>query len=202
MKAALVYWSKSGNTEKVSKAIRQGLLDEEVDVSYWKLDETEEHSFLDYDLYCIGFPSYSWHTPELVQLSFVLPSLGEPETIHEYLRDLKKLAPEIKKIKDKVEEEKRTRLKRNFPYLLDPDVYKNTSRSPNILRNVKFLFVEFFSSIMRNAKYAFLTLNHLFSWTLHYTKYLTVEWIHVLNLHYYAKRKISEHQIVHALDTW
>ncbi len=66
MKAALVYWSKSGNTEKVANAIREGLLDENVDVTYWKLDEAEEHSFLDYDLYCIGFPSYSWHTPEPV----------------------------------------------------------------------------------------------------------------------------------------
>ena len=66
MKAALVYWSKSGNTEKVANAIRQGLLEEEVEVDFWKVDEVEEHNFLDYDLYCIGFPSYSWHTPEPV----------------------------------------------------------------------------------------------------------------------------------------
>ena len=64
MKAALVYWSKSGNTEKVANAIHRGLIETEVDVSFWNLDETEEHDFLDYDLYCIGFPSYSWHTPE------------------------------------------------------------------------------------------------------------------------------------------
>ena len=41
MKAALVYWSKSGNTEKVAKAIRQGLLDKDVDVSFWEVDEAE-----------------------------------------------------------------------------------------------------------------------------------------------------------------
>ena len=66
MKAALVYWTKSGNTEKVAKAIRRGLLKEQVDASFWKVDEAEEHNFLEYDLYCIGFPSYSWHTPEPV----------------------------------------------------------------------------------------------------------------------------------------
>ena len=66
MKAALVYWSKSGNTEKVANAIHRGLVEAEVDVSFWKLDDAEEHDFLDYDLYCIGFPSYSWHTPEPV----------------------------------------------------------------------------------------------------------------------------------------
>jgi len=66
MKAALVYWSRTGNTEKVANAIRQGLVEAEVDVSFWKLGEEPEHSFLDYDLYCIGFPSYNWHTPEPV----------------------------------------------------------------------------------------------------------------------------------------
>ena len=43
MKAALVYWSKSGNTEKVANAIHRGLIEAKVDVSFWKLDETEEH---------------------------------------------------------------------------------------------------------------------------------------------------------------
>ena len=66
MKAALVYWSKTGNTEKVANAIKQGLIEAEVDASFWTVDEAEEHCFLDYDLYCIGFPSYNWHTPEPV----------------------------------------------------------------------------------------------------------------------------------------
>ena len=66
MKAALVYWSKSGNTEKVANAINQGLMEAGVDASFWRLGEAEEHDVLDYDLYCIGFPSYNWHTPEPV----------------------------------------------------------------------------------------------------------------------------------------
>lgn len=66
MKAALAYWTKTGNTEKVANAIKQGLIESEVDVSSWKIEEADDHNFLDYDLYCIGFPSYSWHTPEPV----------------------------------------------------------------------------------------------------------------------------------------
>jgi flavorubredoxin len=66
MKVALVYWSNTGNTQKVANAIRQGLIKEEVDLSFWKIDEAEQHSFLDYDLYSIGFPSYSWHPPKPV----------------------------------------------------------------------------------------------------------------------------------------
>ena len=66
MKVALVYWSKTGNTERVANAIRRGLIKEEVDLSFWRIDGAEEHSFLDYNLYCIGFPSYNWHPPEPV----------------------------------------------------------------------------------------------------------------------------------------
>lgn len=63
MKAALVYWSKSGNTEKVAHAIKNGFIEAEMDLDFWKIDETEEHSFLDYDLYSIGFS----HTVGILQ---------------------------------------------------------------------------------------------------------------------------------------
>ncbi len=63
MKAALVYWSNTGNTEKVAHAINEGLTEAGVQVDFWRLGETEEHDFMDYDLFCIGFPSYNWHTP-------------------------------------------------------------------------------------------------------------------------------------------
>jgi len=66
LKAVVIYWSKSGNTEKVAYAIKEGLIEADVDVTFWRLEEVEEHNFLDYDLYCIGFPSYNWHTPEPV----------------------------------------------------------------------------------------------------------------------------------------
>ena len=66
MKVALVYWSKTGNTEKVAKSIYEGLSRENINLDFWKIGEAEDHNFMDYDLYFIGFPSYSWHPPEPV----------------------------------------------------------------------------------------------------------------------------------------
>jgi hypothetical protein len=66
MKVVVVYWSRTGNTEKVALAIKKGLTKENISLDFWKMEEAKDHSFLDYDLYCIGFPCYYWHTPEPV----------------------------------------------------------------------------------------------------------------------------------------
>ena len=63
-KVALVYWTKSGNTEKVAKSIKEGLEEAKYDVDYRRVEEAGELDFFDYDLFCLGFPSYNWHTPE------------------------------------------------------------------------------------------------------------------------------------------
>jgi flavorubredoxin len=62
----LIYWTKSGNTEKVAKSIKEGLEEAKYDVDYRRVKEADELEFFDYDLFCLGFPSYSWHTPEQV----------------------------------------------------------------------------------------------------------------------------------------
>jgi flavodoxin len=65
MKTALIiYWSKTGNTEKVAAAIKQGLEETNVQVTLKKPEEAEEIDYFDYDLVCVGCPSYSWHPPE------------------------------------------------------------------------------------------------------------------------------------------
>jgi flavodoxin len=65
MKTALiVYWSKTGNTEKVAKAIEQGLVEAGLQVSVKKPEDAESLDYFDYDLVCVGCPSYSWHPPE------------------------------------------------------------------------------------------------------------------------------------------
>jgi hypothetical protein len=65
MKTALiVYWSNTGNTEKVAKAIEQGLKESGMQVKLEKIDEAEDLDYFDYDLVCVGCPSYSWHPPE------------------------------------------------------------------------------------------------------------------------------------------
>jgi multimeric flavodoxin WrbA len=63
-KALIVYWSKTGNTEKVAQTIKQGLEEAEVKVTLKKQEEAENIDFFDYDLVCVGSPSYSWHPPE------------------------------------------------------------------------------------------------------------------------------------------
>jgi flavodoxin len=62
--ALIVYWSKTGNTEKVANAIKQGFEEAEVQVTIKKQEEAENVDYFDYDLVCVGAPSYSWHPPE------------------------------------------------------------------------------------------------------------------------------------------
>lgn len=70
MKAIIVYWSKTGNTEKVARAIQEGLEMAGVDVSLKRVQDAghlaEDVDFYAYDLVCIGFPSYGWRPPKPV----------------------------------------------------------------------------------------------------------------------------------------
>ena len=66
MKAAVIYWSKGGNTEKVALAIKEGLEASGVQVSFLRVGEAKDLDWFDYDLISIGFPSYQWHPPEEV----------------------------------------------------------------------------------------------------------------------------------------
>ena len=67
MKNALVlYWSKTGNTKKVAFAINDGLESAGLNVSVIKITEAENIDYFDYDLVCVGFPSYQWHPPKPV----------------------------------------------------------------------------------------------------------------------------------------
>ncbi len=66
MKVAILYWSKSGNTEKVASAIKEGLEAAGAQVSMMRTDEAAEVDYFAFDLVCLGFPSYQWHPPEPV----------------------------------------------------------------------------------------------------------------------------------------
>lgn len=66
MKAAIVYWSAGGNTEKVARAIREGLAAAGAEVLLLRTEEADEVDWYAYDLVCVGFPSYRWHPPEPV----------------------------------------------------------------------------------------------------------------------------------------
>lgn len=62
MKTALiVYWSQTGNTEKVAFAIKDGLESAGINVHIKKPEEAKEIDYFDYDLVCVGSPSIQWH---------------------------------------------------------------------------------------------------------------------------------------------
>jgi flavorubredoxin len=69
MKTALIiYWSKTGNTEKVANSIKEGLGAAGVVVTMKKPEEAEDLDYFNFDLICMGCPSYSWHPPEPMTL--------------------------------------------------------------------------------------------------------------------------------------
>ncbi len=63
-RAVVIYWSKTGNTEKVAFAVKEGLEGAGVEVSTMTSEEAGDVDFFDYDLVCIGSPSYMWHPPK------------------------------------------------------------------------------------------------------------------------------------------
>jgi multimeric flavodoxin WrbA len=63
-RALIIFWSKTGNTKKTAIAIKQGLEEAGIQVTIVEQHEAESEDFFDYDLVCVGAPSYSWHPPE------------------------------------------------------------------------------------------------------------------------------------------
>ncbi len=62
MKTALiVYYSATGNTEKVAQAIRLGLEQAGFLITVRKPQEASSLNYFDFDLVCIGSPSIQWH---------------------------------------------------------------------------------------------------------------------------------------------
>ena len=63
-RAIIIYWSKTRNTEKVALGIKEGLEAGGFKVSIKRTEEAGDIDFYDYDLVCIGSPSYQWHPPK------------------------------------------------------------------------------------------------------------------------------------------
>jgi hypothetical protein len=75
MKAAIFYWSKTGNTAKVAHAIREGLEAAGLEVVFTRTEDAGDIDFFAYDLVCVGFPSYRWHPPRPVD-DFLVEKFG------------------------------------------------------------------------------------------------------------------------------
>ena len=56
----MVYFSSTGNTQKVASAIKDGLEAGGLQVDLKKLAEAAETDFFGYDLVCVGSPSIEW----------------------------------------------------------------------------------------------------------------------------------------------
>ena len=62
-KALILYCSITGNTEKVACAIEAGLRDGGFETVKLKYQEAEKEDYFDYELVCVGAPSYNWNVP-------------------------------------------------------------------------------------------------------------------------------------------
>jgi flavodoxin len=67
LKTLIVYWSATGNTEKVAGTIRETLLREGIKPIVRKVSDAAAEELYNYDLVFIGAPSYMWQPPEPVQ---------------------------------------------------------------------------------------------------------------------------------------
>lgn len=59
-RALLVYYSSTGNTQKVAMLIKDGLESARISVDSKKPEEAVDVDFYDYDLVCVGSPSIEW----------------------------------------------------------------------------------------------------------------------------------------------
>jgi multimeric flavodoxin WrbA len=90
IKALVLYWSATGNTEKVAKAIERGAKKAGVTVDVVKIAEAADLDLYDYDLVFMGTPSYSYMVPELV-----LKYIKGKAAFHKQRRDIKIGAPRL-----------------------------------------------------------------------------------------------------------
>jgi len=66
MKALILYYSATGNTEKAAFAIRKGLEAGGAEVTFMRVAEAGGVDLYGYDLVCLGAPVYQWHPAEPV----------------------------------------------------------------------------------------------------------------------------------------
>jgi flavorubredoxin len=64
MKAAIIYWSGGGNTERVALAIQQELQASDIETHLERAEKAGDIDWYAYDLLCVGFPSYQWRPPQ------------------------------------------------------------------------------------------------------------------------------------------
>src|SRR5512138_1444726 len=90
-KALIVYYSQTGNTEKVTQAIRLGLEEAGIEVDVKKPQEASSVDYFAFDLVCIGSPSIQWQPAKPID-DFLKNKLAS----HRKDGKIKPCAPKIK----------------------------------------------------------------------------------------------------------
>jgi flavodoxin len=90
LKTLVIYWSATGNTDKVAGAIQKALVREGIEPAVKKVSEAGAEELYQYDLVFLGAPSYQFLPPEPV-LRFVKQKMK----LHAERGDIKPCAPKI-----------------------------------------------------------------------------------------------------------
>ncbi len=90
LKVLAIYWSATGNTEKVADTIRKTLVAEGIRPMVKKIAEAEEEELYDYDLVFLGTPSYQFLPPQPV-----MNYISQKMKVHRERGDIKLGAPKL-----------------------------------------------------------------------------------------------------------
>lgn len=89
-RALVIYWSGTGNTEKVARTIHRTLECQGLDARLMTVAEASDVELYDYDLVALGAPSYMWSPPDPVR-DFIKQKMR----IHTDRSDIKLGAPKM-----------------------------------------------------------------------------------------------------------
>lgn len=90
LRALVIYWSGTGNTEKVARTIHNALERQSVTATIMKVEEAKEVELYEYDLVFLGAPSYMWLPPHPVQ-RFIKDKMS----LHDNRGEIKLCAPKV-----------------------------------------------------------------------------------------------------------
>lgn len=90
LRALVIYWSGTGNTEKVARTIHNALERQSVTATIMKVEEAKEVELYEYDLVFLGAPSYMWLPPDPVQ-RFIKDKMS----LHDNRGEIKLCAPKV-----------------------------------------------------------------------------------------------------------
>ena len=86
----IIYFSATGNTEKVANTIRETLKEENANVNLLKVQDATEEELYDYNLVFLGTPSYSF-----LPAQPVMHFINSKMKIHRERGDIKLCAPKL-----------------------------------------------------------------------------------------------------------